>query len=185
MHSIKLNKQKSEICEALNLSEEQFFASVQRLVENGNKISKNYIKMLCDIETVDFNHLRSNISDETLHCGLLDDDMLKEIQHNYQQSTEVELNLKFIRLMVSYYKVRDYLNQSNISYFDFDNQCLRNPMKLIVAERPIPNQNYVENVQPYPIQNRGRFSNFYEDNILDLMFPELRGYICNDFDKCY
>lgn len=174
MRLIKLNMQKSEICQTLNVSEIQFLAAVQRLVENGHEISKNYIKMICDIETVDFNQLRSSINDDTLRSGLLGNMLLEEIQLNYQQSTEVKLTLEFIRLMVSYYKVRDHLNQSNIPYFDFDDQILKNAMKLIVDERPISNQNHEENVPPY--RNHARLSHFYEDCIWDIMFHHYADY---------
>lgn len=160
MRLIKLNKEKTEICQALNLSEDQFLSAVQRLVEYGHEITRNYIKILCDIESVDFDQLRSNISDETLHCGLLLNGSLIEIQLAYQQSTEVNLSLEFIRLMVIYYKVRDHLNRSQISYFDFDDQSLKNATKLIANERSIPNQNNQENVPPYP--SRTRFSYFLD-----------------------
>lgn len=179
MRLIKLNKQKSEMCEALNFSEEQFLGAVQRLVENGHTISKNLIKILCDIETVDFNQLRSNISDDTLRSGLLRDVLLKEIQLNYQRSTEVELNLEFIRLMVTYYKVRDHLNLANIPYFDFDDQSLQNAMQLIVAERSIPNQYHDGNVPPY--RSYARFSDLHD--FLDIMFPECRRYSGYDYDE--
>lgn len=161
MRLIKLNKQKSEICETLNLLEDQFLAAVQRLVENGHQISKNSIQMLCDIETVDFDQLQSNISEDTLHSGLLSNAPLIAIQLDYQQSTEVNLPLEFIRLMVSYYRVRDHLNRSKISYFDFDDQSLNNATKLIADERYIPNQNYQENVPPY--LRRAIISYFYDD----------------------
>lgn len=188
MQLIKLKKSKSEICQSLNDSKDLYFAAIQRLVENGHEISKNDIKMLCEVETVEFDQFRRNISDATLQSESLTNAMLTEIQADYHQNTGIELALEFIKMMVSYYKVRGYLDQSNVPYFDFDDQHFHNATKLIVAERPISNPNHLDvevNVPPFRCHSRSSdLADMMEPMSCDLPDLEDESDECNSDDEC-
>lgn len=167
---IEAKKSKLEIVRVLNYStDDQFFSDVEFLIQTGHQVIKKNIETLCNAHEIDFVEFRKNIDDAIMQASSVTQQMIREIWTNYHERTGIGISHQFIRLVIAYFKVRDYLNRLEVPYLDFDGNILQNAQKLLAEERIVPADHSFEveeDVQPYRSRNVNVMS------ILDFFFGD-------------
>lgn len=168
---IKLKKSKSEILRTMNYAnDEQFYFDVGFLIQTGYQISKIDMKLLCDLQNIDFVEFRGSIDNSTTTEAVAERNSIFAVRIKYFERTGVQLPVEFVDLAVIYYKTRQHLNQLNIPYLDFDGGNLLNAEKLLINERVPQNFDLDENIPPF------RHRTPTVRDILGLMFPDMENY---------
>lgn len=175
---LKQKKCKIDIMQLTRLNEDQLYSDIETLIKTGQPVLKTD---LSTINEIDFNAFSQCINEQNVDILNVNENMLKQIQRNYNNSTNHQIDSGFTRLVLVYYEVRLHLSILNVPYVDCDGNILMKAENLIVEERQGTLNTTFETDREYPPFGRNNnYAYVQTQHFVDLFFGE-----CVNCDRDY
>lgn len=145
---LKERKSKDQILEMTNLTENQFFANIESLIQTGQPVQKTDIAY---ISNIDFKLFRKCFDTNSYD---ITNNSKAEIVEKYFNESNQRIDIRFARLALLYYAVRVHLDRTDVPFIDSEDDVLVHPEKLIMPEREDRLNTTYETDRHYPPYRR-------------------------------